>query len=69
MRKCKLCGSRAELIDSKDVVINRYVSGFKVICSNLGCKNATIWYGSESQAISAWQEANKESKNEKVCKG
>jgi len=68
MRKCKLCGARAELIDSKDVVINRYVSGFKVICSNLACKNTTDWYGSEAQAISAWQDANKETKNEKVCK-
>lgn len=59
MRKCKLCGGNAEIIDSMDAIINRYVSGFKVICSNIGCNNATGWYGSEEQAISAWQDANK----------
>lgn len=59
MRNCKLCGGKAELIDSKDAVISRYVSGFKVICSNLGCKNCTKWFGSEAQAISAWQDNNK----------
>ena len=59
MRRCKVCGSKAEIIDSKDVVINRYVSGFKVICSNIGCPNDTGWFGSEAQAISAWQDLNK----------
>lgn len=59
MRKCKLCGSKAELITSEDVVINKYVKGYKVICHNLGCNNKTDWYGSEEQAISAWQDLNK----------
>lgn len=69
MRRCKICGGKAELIDSKDAVIHRYVSGFKVICSSIGCKNMTDWYGSESQAISAWQDMNKEEhKGEKVRK-
>jgi len=69
MRRCKICGGKAEIIDSKDVVINRYASGYKVICSNIGCNNMTDWYRSEAQAISTWQDANEDKKNEKVCKG
>ena len=59
MRKCKICGKKAELISSEDVIINRYAKGYKVICSGVGCLNSTEWYGSEAQAISAWQDANK----------
>ena len=59
MRKCKLCGSSAELITSEDMIINKYVTGYKVICRNFSCKNETEWYGTEQQAISAWQDANK----------
>ena len=59
MRKCKLCGSEAEIITSEDAIINKFVVGYKVICSNLGCPNATEWYGDEAQAISAWQDTNK----------
>ena len=59
MRKCKLCGGKAEIIYSEDLVTTKYVTGYKVICSNIGCTNSTDWYGSESQAISTWQDANK----------
>ena len=59
MRKCKLCGSKAEIITSEDAIINKFIVGYKVICSNLGCQNATDWYGDESQAISEWQDSNK----------
>lgn len=59
MRKCKLCGGKAELITSEDMIINKYVQGYKVICSAVGCLNCTDWYGTEAQAISAWQESNK----------
>ena len=59
MRKCKLCGNKGELITSEDLVIRYYVEGHKVICTNLGCKNCTDWYGSATQAISAWDELNK----------
>lgn len=62
MRKCKLCGGKAEIITSDDVIINKYVEGYKVICSNLGCPNTTEWFGSEAQAISAWQDSNKKLK-------
>jgi hypothetical protein len=59
MRKCKLCGSKAEIITSEDVIINKYVKGYKVICSNLACPNETNWYGNEEQAISEWQDTNR----------
>ena len=59
MRKCKLCGGKAELITSEDMIINKYVQGYKVICSAVGCLNSTDWYGTDAQAISAWQELNK----------
>ena len=59
MRKCKLCGGKAEIIHSEDLVTTKYVTGYKVICTNLGCKNSTLWYGSEKQAISDWQDSNK----------
>lgn len=59
MRKCKLCGSKAEIITSEDVIINKYVKGYKVICSNLVCQNETNWYGTEEQAISEWQDTNR----------
>ena len=59
MRKCIMCGSKAEMITSEDVVINKYVKGYKVICSGIGCQNATDWYGSPDLALSAWQDANK----------
>ena len=59
MRKCKLCGSKAEVITSEDVIINKYVKGYKVICSKIGCPNKTDWYGSEAQAVSVWQDENK----------
>lgn len=62
MRKCKLCGGKAEIITSDDMIINKYVEGYKVICSNLGCSNTTDWYGSEALAISAWQDSNKKIK-------
>lgn len=62
MRKCKECGSKAEIITSEDVIINQYVKGYKVICSNLGCQNETEWFGSEAQAVSVWQDANKKIK-------
>ena len=59
MRKCKLCGGKAELITSEDMIINKYVQGYKVICSAVGCLNSTDWYETDAQAISAWQELNK----------
>lgn len=62
MRKCKLCGGKAEILTSEDMIINKYVKGYKVICSAIGCLNSTDWYGSEEQAISAWQESNKKSR-------
>jgi len=58
MRKCQLCGSKAEIISSGDTVITKYVRGYMVICSNLVCPNKTEWFSSEEQAISAWQDAN-----------
>ena len=58
MRKCNLCGSKAEIITSEDVIINKYVKGYKVICSNIGCQNSTAWFGSGEQAISAWDDQN-----------
>jgi len=59
MRKCKLCGSKAEIITSEGIVIHKYMLGYKVICSNIGCTNSTAWYGTEEQAISEWQDTNK----------
>jgi hypothetical protein len=59
MRKCKLCGGKAELIASKDMIIHDYALGYKVICSRIGCKNSTQWYPTEAQAISSWQDSNK----------
>ena len=59
MRKCKLCGSKAEIITSNDAIISKYVIGYKVICSNLGCQNETEWFGSEEQAVTDWQDSNK----------
>lgn len=59
MRRCSLCGSKAELINSEEVIINKYVRGYKVICSNIGCKNSTDWFNSEELAISSWQVLNK----------
>ena len=59
MRRCKSCGGKAEIITSEDVIINRYVTGYKVICSAIGCPNETDWFGSEAQAVSAWQDNNK----------
>ena len=62
MRRCILCGSKAEIITSEDVIISKYVKGYKVICSKIGCSNETDWFSSEEQAISTWQDANKKSK-------
>lgn len=59
MRKCNICGGKAEIITSEDVIINKYVKGYKVICSNIGCQNSTDWFGTEAQAISSWQDNNK----------
>ena len=59
MRRCKLCGGKAEIITSEDVIINKYVKGYKVICSGIGCQNETEWFRSEAQAISNWQDNNK----------
>ena len=59
MRRCKLCGKKAEIITSEDLIINKYTTGYKVICSTIGCQNETAWYGTEEQAISAWQDSNK----------
>lgn len=59
MRRCKLCGGKAEIITSEDVIINKYVKGYKIICSGIGCQNETEWFGSEAQAISNWQDNNK----------
>lgn len=59
MRRCKLCGGKAEIITSEDVIINKYVKGYKVICSKIGCKNGTAWFDTEDRAVTAWQEANK----------
>ena len=63
MRKCKLCGSKAEIITSEEVIINKYSTGYKVICSAIGCKNETEWYDTEERAVSAWQDANKKIKS------
>jgi len=63
LRKCKLCGGKAEIITSEDVIINKYVKGYKVICSVIGCPNGTDWFGTEEQAISAWQDSNRKSKS------
>lgn len=63
MRRCKLCGKKAEIITSEDVIINKYVKGYKVICSNLVCSNETAWWGTEEHAISEWQELNKKTVN------
>lgn len=60
MRRCKLCGSKAEIITSEDVIINKYVTGYRVICSNLGCQNSTEWCETEEQAVTNWQDANKD---------
>jgi len=62
MRKCSLCGCKAEIITSEDVIINKYVKGYKVICSNIGCQNSTDWYGTADQAVSSWQDSNKKIK-------
>ena len=58
MRKCKLCGGKAEILTSEDAIINKYVHGYTVVCSTIGCPNKTDWFNSEYQAISAWQDAN-----------
>ena len=58
MRRCELCGSKAEIITSDGIIISKYPQGYKVVCSRIGCNNETDWYGSEEQAISAWQDAN-----------
>ena len=63
MRRCALCGGKAEIITSEDVIINKYVVGYKVICSEIGCPNETSWLKSEELAISAWQDANRKSKS------
>ena len=68
MRKCILCGSTAELLTSEDMIINKYVVGYKVICQNFSCKNSTDWYGSEKQAISAWQDMNKNNVSKCIAK-
>jgi hypothetical protein len=44
---------------SHERFINKYVKGYKVICSNLACENKTDWFGTEEQAISVWQDSNK----------
>ena len=59
MRRCCMCGGKAELLTSEDIIINKCVNGYTVVCSNIGCSNKTDWYSSEYQAISAWQDANK----------
>jgi len=59
MLRCKCCGGKAECISSMDAIINTCSTGYKVICSRIGCRNATKWYNTEYQAISAWQDANK----------
>jgi len=64
MRRCKLCGAKAEIITSEGITISKYAKGYKVICSNIGCTNETIWCGSEEQAISVWQDTNKKAKGE-----
>lgn len=58
MRRCKLCGKKAELITSDGITIPKYAKGYKVICSNLGCNNETNWEYTEELAISAWQDLN-----------
>lgn len=58
MRRCKLCGSKAELITSNGVTIPKYAIGYKVICSGIGCPNATDWSKTEEIAISTWQDIN-----------
>ena len=59
MRRCCLCGGKAEIITSEDVIINKYVKGYKAICTNFGCPNETDWFSTEEQALSSWQDANK----------
>lgn len=66
MRRCKVCGGKAEIITSEDIIINKYVKGYKVICSIIGCTNGTSWYGDEAQAITAWQESNIKSKSKNL---
>lgn len=58
MLHCALCGKEAEIITSEDVIIRKYVMGYKIICSNIGCFNATDWYVSPEKAISAWESIN-----------
>lgn len=62
MRRCKLCGGKAEIITSEGITISKYIKGYKVICSNIGCSNETAWERSEEQAITAWQDLNTNSK-------
>ena len=59
MRRCKLCGGKAEIITSEDLIINKYAVGYKVICSNIGCPLETDWWDTEEKAISEWQDSNK----------
>jgi hypothetical protein len=54
-----MCGSKAELISSEDIIINDFTKGYKIICSNIGCPNDSGWFKTEYQAISAWQDKNK----------
>ena len=58
MRKCRLCGGKAEIITSEGITIPKYAKGYKVICSNIGCNNSTNWERTEELAISAWQDGN-----------
>ena len=59
MRKCRLCGGKAELITSEGITIPKYAKGYKIICSRIGCSNETDWFGTEAQALSSWQDSNK----------
>lgn len=59
MRRCCMCGSKAEVITSQNLIINKYTLGYKVICSNIGCPNKTDWFETEARAITAWQDNNK----------
>lgn len=58
MKKCKLCGGKAEIITSEGITISKYAKGYKVICSRIGCNNETDWVKTEAQAISEWQDSN-----------
>jgi hypothetical protein len=58
MKKCKLCGGKAEIITSEGITISKYAKGYKVICSSIGCNNETDWEKTEAQAISEWQDSN-----------